>query len=83
MLNLHKIQNKWQKKWKDNSIFNVEVKDYSKKKYYITTPYPYMSGLLHLGHVFTYIFPEILSRYKRMQGFNVMFKFGFHLQELQ
>ncbi len=78
MLNLHKIQNKWQKKWKDNSIFNVEVKDYSKKKYYITTPYPYMSGLLHLGHVFTYIFPEILSRYKRMQGFNVMFKFGFH-----
>ena len=37
-----------------------------------------MSGLLHLGHLFTYIAPEVVSRFKRMKGFDVLFKFGFH-----
>jgi len=78
MLDFKKIQDKWQKNWKKSKVFNVEVTDYSKKKYYVTTPYPYMSGLLHLGHLFNYVFPEVVSRYKRMQGYNVLFKFGFH-----
>ncbi len=72
-----KVEEKWQKKWKDEGVFSVEA-DYGKKKYYITTPYPYMSGLLHLGHLFTYIAPEVISRFKRMRGFDVLFKFGFH-----
>lgn len=78
MVNFLDIQTKWQKKWEDNDVFKVEVNDYKKKKYYITTPYAYMSGLLHLGHLFNYTFPEVLSRFKRMQGHNVLFKWGFH-----
>ncbi|NOX71202.1 MAG: leucine--tRNA ligase [Candidatus Micrarchaeota archaeon] len=77
IVNFRKIEAKWQKKWKENKVFEVEA-DLGKKKYYLTTPYPYMSGLLHLGHLFTYIAPEVISRFKRMQGFDVLFKFGFH-----
>ena len=76
-INFKEIERKWQKKWKEENAFAVEA-DYGKKKYYLTTPYPYMSGLLHLGHLFTYIAPEIIARFKRMQGFDVLFKFGFH-----
>ncbi len=72
-----KNEEKWQKKWKEGKVFEVEANQ-GKKKYYITTPYPYMSGLLHLGHLFTYIAPEVISRFKRMKGFDVLFKFGFH-----
>ncbi|MEA3430041.1 MAG: leucine--tRNA ligase [Nanoarchaeota archaeon] len=78
MLDFKKIQDKWQKRWKKDNVFRVDVKDYKKPKYYITTPYPYMSGLLHIGHIFTYIYPEVMSRFKRMQGNNVLFKWGFH-----
>ena len=77
-LDWQSIHTKWQKKWQEEKIFQVEVTDFSKKKYYITTPYPYMSGLLHLGHLFTYLAPESIARYKRMQGYNVLFKFAFH-----
>jgi leucyl-tRNA synthetase len=70
------IESKWQKSWEDEKVFQVEVD--KRKKYYITTPYPYMSGLLHIGHIITYIIPEAVSRFKRMQGYNVLFKYGFH-----
>ena len=78
MLDFKKIQDKWQEKWEQDKVFQVEVDDYKKKKYYLTTPYPYMSGLLHLGHLFNYSFAEVTSRFKRMQGHNVLFKWGFH-----
>jgi leucyl-tRNA synthetase len=73
-----KTERKWQKRWEEAGIFNSEVGNGKKKKYYIAIVYPYMSGLLHLGHLFTYTSPEIMSRYKRMNGFNVHVKFGFH-----
>ena len=59
-------------------LFRVEAEDKSKKKFYVAIVYPYMSGLLHLGHLFTYTFSEIVIRYKRMQGFNVLAKYGYH-----
>ena len=75
-MDFKEVAKKWQNKWEAAKLFYADVDD--KKKYYITTPYPYMSGLLHLGHLFTYNAPEILSRYKRMQGYNVLFKYAFH-----
>ncbi len=77
-LDWQRIHSKWQQEWKEDRIFQVEVDDLTQKKYYITTPYPYMSGLLHLGHLFTYMAPEVTARFKRMQGHNVLFKFAFH-----
>ncbi len=77
-LDFNVIARKWQERWEKAKVFNVEVDDYKKKKYYLTTPYPYMSGLLHLGHLFTYNAPETIARFKRMQGYNVLFKFAFH-----
>ena len=76
-MNFLAIERKWQKAWEKKKIFKSEI-DKKKKKYYIAIVYPYMSGLLHLGHLYTYTFSEILSRYKRMQGFNLLVKFGFH-----
>lgn len=77
MMNYKKNEKKWIERWKRGKIFEANVKK-GAKKYYITTPYPYMSGLLHIGHLFTFARPEILARYKRAKGFNVLFPFGFH-----
>ena len=76
MVDFKEIEKKWQKRWEKEKIFQSEVD--KRKKYFITTPYPYMNGLLHLGHLFTYIPPEVMARFKRMQGYNVLFKFAFH-----
>jgi leucyl-tRNA synthetase len=76
MVDFQKIEKKWQKKWEDDGVFKTEVDN--RKKYYIAIVYPYMSGLLHLGHLFTYTTSEVLARYKRMNNFNVLVKFGFH-----
>jgi leucyl-tRNA synthetase len=76
MLDLKKNAAKWQKQWEKDAVFQVEAD--KRKKYYIALVYPYMSGLLHLGHLFTYTPSEVLARYKRMQGYNVLVKFGFH-----
>ncbi len=78
MLDFNKIAGKWQKEWEKEKLFHVEAHDKSKKKFYAAIVYPYMSGLLHLGHLFTYTFSEAVLRYKRMQGFNVLAKYGYH-----
>ncbi len=76
-VDFNKIAKKWQKKWEKEKVFHAEV-DGSKRKYYVAIVYPYMSGLLHLGHLFTYTFSEVVLRYKRMRGFNVLAKYGYH-----
>ena len=75
-IDLKSVQEKWQQKWEKDKVFHVATD--KRKKYYIAIVYPYMNGLLHLGHLFTYTFSEVLARYKRMQNFNVLVKFGFH-----
>ena len=71
------IEEKWQNVWKTRKIFEPEV-DESKQKFFITVPYPYINGLPHLGHAFTFSRGEFLARFKRMKGFNVLWPQGWH-----
>lgn len=65
------------KKWIENKIFEPKV-DKSKKKYYLTVAYPYLSGELHVGHARTYTITDVIARYKRMSGYNVLFPMAWH-----
>ena len=70
------IEKKWQKRWEEKKVF--EAKDSGKKKFYVLEMYPYPSASgLHMGHAFNYIIGDILARFKRMQGFNVLHPMGF------
>ena len=68
-----KIEPKWQKKWEDEKLF--EAKDFSDKpKFYALVEFPYPSGAgMHVGHIKAYSSMEVLSRKRRMQGYNVLF----------
>ncbi|MEM0480810.1 MAG: leucine--tRNA ligase [Candidatus Aenigmatarchaeota archaeon] len=73
---LKQIEEKWQKIWEERNEF------YSKpngKKFFVTFPYPYVNGLLHLGHALTISRAEFIARYKKLKGYNVLFPQAFHL----
>src|SRR3990167_3401056 len=72
-----KIEKKWQKRWEKDKAF--EAKENSKKeKCYVLEQFPYPSGSgLHMGHAFIYTIGDIYARFKRMQGFNVLYPMGF------
>jgi len=72
------IEKKWQKKWEDEKVFEPEVKE-GKKKMFITVAWPYPSGAMHVGHARTYTVPDVVARYMRMKGFNVLFPMGWHM----
>lgn len=70
------VEKKWQKYWKDHQVFKATI-DPSKKKFYILDMFPYPSGAgLHVGHVTGYTGTDILARFKRMQGYNVLHPMG-------
>ncbi len=75
--NFKTIEKKWQNKWIENKIYKVEI-DKSRPKFYVLDMFPYPSGAgLHVGHPLGYIASDIYSRYKRLNGFNVLHPMGY------
>ena len=72
------IEKKWQKYWEEHETFKTDVWDFSKPKFYVLDMFPYPSGVgLHAGHPEGYTATDIISRMKRMQGYNVLHPMGY------
>ena len=76
--NHREIEAKWQKYWEEHQTFKTDVWDFSKPKFYALDMFPYPSGVgLHVGHPEGYTATDIISRMKRMQGYNVLHPIGY------
>ncbi|WP_295030303.1 leucine--tRNA ligase [uncultured Methanobrevibacter sp.] len=71
------IEKKWQKKWADAKIFESNPDE--REKLYLTVAFPYPSGAMHIGHGRTYTVPDVYARFKRMEGYNVLFPMAWHV----
>ncbi|MFH1439131.1 MAG: leucine--tRNA ligase [Candidatus Woesearchaeota archaeon] len=84
-INLEQIQEKWKQRWLDAKLFesnadsdaNISKRKF-KGKFFCTFPYPYINAKLHIGHLYTLMRVEASARYKRLQGYNVLFPQGWH-----
>jgi len=74
--NPQEIENKWQDKWAEDGLYNVD-EDSDKPKWYALTMFPYTSGDLHIGHWYAMAPSDVHARFKRMQGYNVLHPMGF------
>src|SRR5574340_349133 len=69
------VEEKWQSIWERQNLFKV-TEDQKRKKYYLLEMFPYPSGKIHMGHVRNYAIGDVIARYKRMQGYNVLHPMG-------
>ncbi len=69
------IESKWQKKWEEDGIYKTS-EDYGKPKFYCLEMFPYPSGNLHMGHMRNYSIGDVIARFKRMNGYNVLYTMG-------
>jgi len=69
------IEKKWQQIWRDSGVFTTR-EDESRQKYYVLEMFPYPSGRIHMGHVRNYAMGDVVARYKRARGFNVLHPMG-------
>jgi leucyl-tRNA synthetase len=77
MCSFRDIEAKWQTAWENSHIFEADP-DPSRKKVLVTFPFPYMNGPLHVGHAFTASRVDVYARFRRMQGFNVLWPWAWH-----
>jgi leucyl-tRNA synthetase len=77
MKSLSQLEKKWQQAWESAKIFEADP-DQNEKKFFITFPFSYMNGPLHVGHGFTATRVDAYARFKRMKGFNVLFPWAWH-----
>ncbi|MEK6963404.1 MAG: leucine--tRNA ligase [Nanoarchaeota archaeon] len=77
-MDFKEIAKKWQMKWTEAKAFEPQI-DKLKKKFFFTTPYPYISGSLHIGHGRAVVESDIYVRFLRMNGFNVLYPLAFHI----
>jgi leucyl-tRNA synthetase len=77
-IDFQKIEKKWQKRWEQAGIFKVREGKDKKKKYYVLEMFPYPSSAgMHMGHIRNYAMGDAFARFKRMQGFNVLYPMGY------
>ena len=78
MVDWKRIEEKWQKRWAEAGVFDTDP-DPEKPKYYLTVAYPYPNSPQHIGHGRTYTLTDVHARYRRMQGYNVLFPMAWHV----
>lgn len=74
--NFKEVEKKWQEKWSSNSLFKTNDKEEGKENYYVLEMLPYPSGNLHVGHARNYTIGDVIARYKKMKGYNVLHPMG-------